>query len=66
MRRILADVWHRDLNVVQAEFANAGVNHALDQSTGLARHLPQHRSIATRQSAKIARSMPNLTIADNL
>jgi FMN-dependent NADH-azoreductase len=39
MRRILADVWHLDLNVVQTEFTLVGVNPALDQFTDLARHL---------------------------
>ncbi len=31
MRRILADVWHLDLSVVQTEFTLVGVNPALDQ-----------------------------------
>jgi FMN-dependent NADH-azoreductase len=39
MRRILADVWHLDLKVVQAEFTLVGVNPALDQFTDLAREL---------------------------
>jgi len=39
MRRILADVWHLDLKVVQAEFTLVGVNPALDQFTDLARQL---------------------------
>ena len=39
MRRILADVWHLDLKVVQAEFTNVGVNPALEQFTDLARQL---------------------------
>jgi FMN-dependent NADH-azoreductase len=39
MQRILADVWHLDLNVVQAEFTNVGVNPALDRFTELAREL---------------------------
>ena len=39
MRRILADVWHLDLNVVEAEFANVGVNPALDRFKNLARQL---------------------------
>ena len=38
-RRILADVWHLDLNVVQADFTNVGANPALDQFTDLARQL---------------------------
>ena len=39
MRRILADVWHLDLKVVQAEFTLVGVNPALEQFTYLARQL---------------------------
>ncbi len=35
MRRILADVWHLDLKVVQTEFTLVGVNPALDQFTDL-------------------------------
>jgi FMN-dependent NADH-azoreductase len=41
MRRVLADVWQLDLNVVQAEFTNVGVNPALDRFTELARQLRQ-------------------------
>jgi FMN-dependent NADH-azoreductase len=41
MRRILAEVWHLDLKVVQAEFTLVGVNPALDQFTDLARQLRQ-------------------------
>jgi FMN-dependent NADH-azoreductase len=39
MRRILGDVWHLDLEVVEAEFTNVGVNPALDQFRNLARQL---------------------------
>jgi FMN-dependent NADH-azoreductase len=39
MRRILGDVWHLDLEVVEAEFTNVGVNPALDQFRDLARQL---------------------------
>jgi FMN-dependent NADH-azoreductase len=39
MRRIMADVWHLDLKVVQAEFTLVGVNPALEQFTDLARQL---------------------------
>jgi FMN-dependent NADH-azoreductase len=39
MRRILADVWHLDLKVVQAEFTRVAVNPALEQFTDLARQL---------------------------
>lgn len=39
MRRILADVWHLDLKVVQADFTLVGVNPALDRFKDLARQL---------------------------
>lgn len=39
MRRILADVWQLDLNVVESEFTLVGVNPALDQFKDLARQL---------------------------
>ena len=39
MRRILADVWKLDLQVVETEFTLAGVNPALDQFTELAARL---------------------------
>jgi FMN-dependent NADH-azoreductase len=41
MRRILADVWHLDLKIVEAEFTLAGVNPALDRFKDLARQLRQ-------------------------
>jgi FMN-dependent NADH-azoreductase len=41
MRRILADVWHLDLKVVEAEFTLVGVNPALDRFSDLARQLRQ-------------------------
>src|SRR6202451_3095863 len=39
MRRILGDVWHLDLKVVEAEFTNVGVNPVLDQFRDLAQQL---------------------------
>jgi FMN-dependent NADH-azoreductase len=39
MRRILADVWHLDLKVVETEFTLVGVNPALDQFKDMAREL---------------------------
>jgi FMN-dependent NADH-azoreductase len=39
MRRILADVWHLDLGVVETDFTSVGVNPALDQFKGLAHQL---------------------------
>ena len=41
MRRILSDVWKLDLQVVQTEFTNVGVNPALDRFKDLARQLRQ-------------------------
>ncbi len=41
MRRILADVWHLDLKVVEAEFTLVGVNPALDRFKDLAYQLRQ-------------------------
>jgi FMN-dependent NADH-azoreductase len=52
MRRILADVWHLDLNVVQAEFTNVGVNPALDQFAGLARQLRQEAEAQARRHGR--------------
>jgi FMN-dependent NADH-azoreductase len=39
MRRILADVWHLDLKVVETEFTLVSVNPALDQFKDMAREL---------------------------
>ena len=36
MRRILEDVWHLDLRVVEREFTLVGVNPALDEFKDLA------------------------------
>ncbi len=52
MRRILADVWHLDLNVVQAEFTLVGVNPALDQFTDLARQLRQEAETQARRHGR--------------
>lgn len=41
MRRILSDVWQLDLQVVETEFTNVGVNPALDRFKDLARQLRQ-------------------------
>ena len=41
MRRILSDVWKLDLQVVETEFTNVGVNPALDRFKDLARQLRQ-------------------------
>jgi FMN-dependent NADH-azoreductase len=52
MRRILADVWHLDLKVIQAEFTNVGVNPALDQFTDLARQLRQEAEEQARRHGR--------------
>jgi FMN-dependent NADH-azoreductase len=39
MRRILADVWHLDLKVIESELTLVGVNPALDQFKELAREI---------------------------
>jgi FMN-dependent NADH-azoreductase len=49
MRRVLADVWHLDLKVVEAEFTLVGVNPALDQFTDLARELRQEAEEQARR-----------------
>jgi FMN-dependent NADH-azoreductase len=54
MRRILEDVWHLDLRVVEAEFTLVGVNPALDQFTDLARAL---REEADRQAVQRGREL---------
>jgi FMN-dependent NADH-azoreductase len=54
MRRILADVWHLDLNLVQTEFTNVGVNPALDQFKDLARQL---REEAEEQAHRYGREL---------
>jgi len=52
MRRVLADVWHLDLNVVEANFTNAGVNPALDQFTDLARQLRREADEQARRHGR--------------
>ena len=52
MRCILADVWHLDLNVVEAEFTNAGVNPALDQFKDLARQLRREAEDQARRHGR--------------
>jgi FMN-dependent NADH-azoreductase len=55
MRRILADVWHLDLKIVEAEFTLAGVNPALDRFKDLAgqscARRPRSRRAATAVSS---------------
>src|SRR5580658_8659740 len=52
MRRILADVWHLDLEVVEAEFTTVGINPALDQFTDLARELRQEAEEQARRHGR--------------
>ncbi len=52
MRRILADVWHLDLKVVQAEFTLVGVNPAQDQFKDLARQLRQEAEEQARRHGR--------------
>ncbi len=52
MRRILADVWHLDLKVVEAEFTLVGVNPALDQFTDLARELRREAEEQARRHGR--------------
>jgi FMN-dependent NADH-azoreductase len=54
MRRILADVWQLDLEVVEAEFTLVGVNPALDQFKDLARQL---REEAEEQARRYGRAL---------
>ena len=52
MRRVLADVWHLDLKVVEAEFTLVGVNPALDQFTDLARELRREAEEQARRHGR--------------
>jgi FMN-dependent NADH-azoreductase len=63
MRRILADVWHLELKVVEAEFTLVGVNPALDQFKDVARQLrEQAEEQARRHGRELAATVPS-TIA---
>ena len=52
MRRILDDVWHLDLNVVEADFTLVGVNPALDQFQDLARQLRREAEEQARRHGR--------------
>ena len=52
MRRILGDVWHLDLKVVEAEFTNVGVNPVLDRFKDLARQLRQEAEEQARHHGR--------------
>src|SRR6201993_3141859 len=54
MRRILADVWQLDLEVVEAEFTLVGVNPTLDQFKDLAQRL---RAEAEEQAIRTGREL---------
>jgi FMN-dependent NADH-azoreductase len=52
MRRILADVWNLDVNVVETEFTLVGVNPALDRFTDLARQLREEAEEQARRHGR--------------
>jgi FMN-dependent NADH-azoreductase len=52
MRRILGDVWHLDLKVVEAEFTNVGVNPVLDRFKDLARQLRREAEEQARRHGR--------------
>jgi FMN-dependent NADH-azoreductase len=64
MRRVLADVWQLDLEVVQAEFTLVGVNPALDQFKDLARQLRQEaEEQARRHGRALSVTVPSVMAA---
>jgi FMN-dependent NADH-azoreductase len=50
---ILANVWHLDLKVVEAEFTTVGINPTLDQFTDLARELRQEAEEQARRHGRV-------------
>jgi FMN-dependent NADH-azoreductase len=54
MRRILSDVWNLDLEIVESEFTQVGVNPALAQFTDLAREM---REEAEQQASRVGRQL---------
>jgi FMN-dependent NADH-azoreductase len=63
MHRILADVWHLDLKVVEVDFTLVGANPALDQFKDLARQLRQDAEEQARRhgrelGAAVATALP--------
>lgn len=63
MRRILADVWHLDLKVVETEFTLVGVNPALDQFKDLAYQLRQGAEDQARRHGRELGAVVARTIA---
>jgi FMN-dependent NADH-azoreductase len=59
MRRVLSDVWQLDLQVVETEFTNVGVNPALDRFKDLARQLRQE---AEEQAFRRGRDLGAATV----
>jgi FMN-dependent NADH-azoreductase len=57
-RRILADVWRLDLEVVEAEFTLVGVNPALDQFKELASRLRREAEDHARRSGRSLGTLP--------
>lgn len=62
MRRILGGVWQLDLNVVETEFTNVGVNPALDQFKDLARQLRQEAEEQARHHGRALGAVPSVTV----
>jgi FMN-dependent NADH-azoreductase len=63
LRRILADVRHLDLKVVEAEFTLVGANPALDQFKDLAHRLRQQAEEQARRSGRELRAAVAGTLA---
>jgi FMN-dependent NADH-azoreductase len=61
---ILADVWQLDLDVVEAEFTQVGVNPALDQFKDLARQLREQAEEQARRSGRqLGAAVPSTPVA---
>ena len=63
LRRILADVRHLDLKVVEAEFTLVGANPTLDQFKDLAHRLRQQAEEQARRSGRELRAAVAGTLA---
>jgi FMN-dependent NADH-azoreductase len=62
-RRILADVWRLDLDVIEAEFTLVGVNPALDQFKELAARLRRGAEDQARRSGRKLASSTSQALA---